>query len=83
MSKWHTCDTTHCRAGWVVQLAGEEGKKLESKLGTPLAAALIYRESSDIDVKWVHRFYESNTLAMADIKRCAEAEIKLQGDKND
>ena len=28
MSAWHTCDTTHCRAGWVVHLAGEAGKAL-------------------------------------------------------
>ena len=23
MSSWHTCETTHCRAGWVVALAGD------------------------------------------------------------
>lgn len=31
MSTWHTCETTHCRAGWVVHLAGEAGKALEDK----------------------------------------------------
>ena len=77
MDIWHTCDTTHCRAGWVIHLAGEEGKKLENLLTTPIAAALIYKESSQIEVKWTHRFYESNTQAMADIKRCADEEIIL------
>ena len=29
MNDWHTCETTHCRAGWVVTLAGQAGKELE------------------------------------------------------
>jgi len=74
MSNWHTCDTTHCRAGWIVTLAGEDGKKLEGHLGTPLAANKIYKASSDIKVDWALRFYESDDVAMADIKRCAELE---------
>ncbi|OYZ07674.1 MAG: hypothetical protein B7Y36_19020 [Novosphingobium sp. 28-62-57] len=45
MSDWHTCDTTHCRAGWVVALAGDEGKALEKRIGTPAAATLIYEVS--------------------------------------
>lgn len=38
MGAWHTCDTTHCRAGWVVTLAGKKGKELESKTSTLFAA---------------------------------------------
>jgi hypothetical protein len=76
MSDWHTCDTTHCRAGWVVQLAGEEGKALEEFHGTALAALLIYRDSSPIKVS-PNRFYEDNETAMADIKRCAAEEAEL------
>jgi hypothetical protein len=73
MSAWHTCETTHCRAGWVVHLAGEAGKKLEAFHNTPLAAYLIYRESSPHKVTFP-RFYENNLTAMADIKRMAELE---------
>jgi hypothetical protein len=40
-------------------------------------AALIYRESSPIDVKWALRFYETNKQAMADMKRCAGEEVAL------
>ena len=40
MSRWHTCDTTHCRAGWVVKLAGAEGAELERRYGTSIAAAM-------------------------------------------
>src|SRR5690606_29499960 len=29
MDTWHTCANTHCRAGWAVTLAGDEGKALE------------------------------------------------------
>jgi hypothetical protein len=75
MGNWHTCDTTHCRAGWVVHLAGKKGYELEKKLGTPLAANKIYKKSSNIEVKWSLRFFDSNEEAMADMKRCAELEI--------
>lgn len=77
MSSWHTCDTTHCRAGWVVFLAGKEGMELETKTSTEFAALQIYKASSEIKVSPV-RFYEPNEVAMADINRCAEEESKLQ-----
>ena len=73
MRDWHTCGTTHCRAGWVVTLAGEEGKKLEEFHNTELAAHLIYKESSPIKVGCA-RFYDGNEEAMADMKRLAELE---------
>ncbi len=73
MGTWHTCETTHCRAGWVVTLAGEAGKKLEEFNNTELAANLIYRESSPHKVSCA-RFYDSNEEAMADIRRMAVLE---------
>ena len=76
MSTWHTCDTTHCRAGWVEHLAGAEGKELAKATSTEFAAMQIYKASSKIRVSPV-RFYESNEVAMADIQRCAEEEAKL------
>ena len=77
MDAWHTCDTTHCRAGWAVHLAGEDGKKLESFYGSTLVAAMrIFNESSTIPVRCT-RFFETNEKAMDDIKRCADAEAKL------
>lgn len=77
MSKWHTCETEHCRAGWVVTLAGEEGKKLEEETSTLFAAMQIYKASSPIRVSPV-RFFDSNDKAMEDIKRCAEEEANLK-----
>jgi len=74
MGAWHTCDTTHCRAGWVVNLAGPEGKVLEQKTSTAFAALQIYKASSPIRVS-PSRFYETNTVAMEDMKRCAEEEL--------
>lgn len=72
MGMWHTCETTHCRAGWVVHLAGPEGKALESRFNTELAAMLIYRESgSPINPS---RFYDNGPDALADMKRLADAE---------
>ena len=75
MGDWHTCDTTHCRAGWVVVLAGEEGKKLEEETSTLFAALQIYKKSSTI-IPHMPQFFETNERAMEDIKKCAEAEVK-------
>jgi hypothetical protein len=77
MSKWHTCDTTHCRAGWAVHLAGKSGKELEEKTTTLFAAMQIYNASSpSIPVSPV-RFFEDNKTALADIERCATEEKAL------
>lgn len=72
MKEWHTCTTTHCRAGWVVHLAGQAGYALEKFYwgDTAFAAQQIYH-ASGYDISPV-RFYESNETAMADIKRLAE-----------
>ena len=72
MGQWH-CGTSHCRAGWVVTLAGGEGKALESRVGTPAAAALIYL-ASDPTLERIPDFYCGNELALADMKRLADAE---------
>ena len=45
MARWHTCETTHCRAGWAIHLAGEAGYALEKRLGSSAAGALIYTAS--------------------------------------
>lgn len=74
MGDWHTCETMHCRAGWVVHLAGAEGKALESATSTLFAAMQICHKSSPIKVS-PPRFYEKNEKAMKDIERCAAEEI--------
>jgi hypothetical protein len=73
MGNWHTCETTHCRAGWIVHLAGKEGRALEQKTSTPFAAMQIYKASSPIRVSPV-RFFEDNETARKDIERCAQME---------
>ena len=72
MANWHTCETTHCRAGWAIHLAGEAGLKLEKKHGSAGAGALIYAASRP--GKPIPNFYASDAVAMADIRACA-AEI--------
>lgn len=79
MGDWHKetkCGSTHCRGGWVIALAGEAGKKLEEHTTSEFAAMQIYKASSPIKVSPV-RFYETNEVAMADIKRCATEEAAL------
>ena len=74
MSSWHSvCGTAHCRAGWVVTLAGMRGAALEEKVGTPAAAALIYQVS---DPKMIYDpcWYGRNAAALADMARLARAE---------
>jgi hypothetical protein len=72
------CGTTHCRAGWVVVLAGDEGKALEDKIGTPAAAAAIYL-ASDPNIGKFPSFYCGNAEALADMKARA-AIAKARGD---
>lgn len=78
MGDWHTCDTTHCRAGWVTTLAGDEGKALEYRIGTAAAASLIYL-ASDPSIERFPSFYCGNDEAMADMKAMAEAEAAKAG----
>jgi hypothetical protein len=74
MRTWHTCEKTHCRAGWVITLAGEAGKALERFYDTPLAAMKIYDASSTLPSVNPPRFFEPNDAALADMKRLAEME---------
>ncbi len=69
MGTWHSCSTTHCRAGWAITLAGKEGLELEARLGPAVAGALIYSASTG---RRVPDFYATDEAAMEDIKRCAE-----------
>lgn len=74
MKDWHKCKKTHCRAGWTVTVAGEEGRRLEEFFNTELAAMLIYRATGyEIDPA---RFYDDNEAALADMKRLAEGEAQ-------
>ena len=70
MGAWHTCGTTHCRAGWAIHLAGEDGYALERFYGEALAAQLIYK-ASGYTISPV-RFFESSDVAMADMRRLAQ-----------
>ena len=75
MGNFHTCETTHCRAGWAVFLAGDAGRKLEQFYNTELAAMMIYHASTGERINPC-RFYDSNEDALADMKALAEAEGK-------
>jgi hypothetical protein len=76
MGHWHgdddanpACETTHCRAGWAVHLAGEAGYALERKYDAEHAGRLIYTAS----VGYVPNFFADNETALADIRaRAAE-----------
>jgi hypothetical protein len=77
MGRWHGggcdetnwCNTTHCRAGYAICLAGKDGFALEAKVGSAAAGALIYAKSRPN--KPVPDFYCDNERAMADIVACA------------
>jgi hypothetical protein len=45
MAYVHSCETTHCLAGWTVHLAGKKGYALENRVGWQVAATLIHRKS--------------------------------------
>jgi hypothetical protein len=41
MSRWHTCDTTHCLSGWAIHQAGELGRLLEAAVGADVAGLML------------------------------------------
>lgn len=75
MKEWHTCEKKHCRGGWVVTLAGEEGKKLAQRFDTVVAAMKIYDASApNLPKVSPVRFFEDDATAFSDMKRMAELE---------
>jgi hypothetical protein len=73
MSNWHSCDNTHCWAGWVVTLAGDAGKQLEAFFDTPLAAMKILDASSPLKVSPA-LFFETNEDALRHMQDLAARE---------
>ena len=69
MHTYHACATIHCRAGWAIHLAGDEGYALEKENGSFLAGMLIY-EASRPGVK-APNFFATNEVALADLRKCA------------
>lgn len=69
MSSWHTCDTIHCRAGWYIQMAGEEGDELEEEFGTGVAGALIFHAS--YPQRRIPNWNATDGEALEDIRRNA------------
>jgi hypothetical protein len=74
MGIWHNCRTTHCRAGWAIQLAGKAGKRLETKLGPGVAGALIYWNSTGM----IPDFFAEQVDALADIRRCVRRALRAR-----
>lgn len=77
MSDWHTCETTHCLAGWAIVLAGEAGRRLEAERGPFQAGAAIYRASTGR----VPHFFASNESALDDLR--ARAAEQAEGGASD
>ena len=72
MRRWHSeCGTKHCRAGWVIVIAGGAGTELEAAIGTNAAAALIYYRSRGN----IPDFFTDNETAMQSIVDDAEKNL--------
>ena len=73
MDDWHTCGSTHCRAGWAIHLGGAKGAALEKRVGPFMAGCLIYQASRPDEAP--PHFYASTEDAMADIRACAAKQV--------
>ena len=78
MSSWHGtehcdetnwCNTTHCRAGAAICLAGAAGLALEAKFGPERAGAMIYAVSRPDQP--LPDFHATSADALADIRKSA------------
>ncbi len=76
MDNWHTCETTHCRAGWAIYLADEAGAALERRYGTNVAGALIYAASRPNNR--VPNWFASAEEALADLRASAAEAAPVQ-----
>lgn len=74
MSNWHKdgCQTTHCRAGWAIHLAGDAGYALERSFGPSAAGALIFWASCP--GQRVPNFVGDNETALKSIQEDAAKE---------
>ncbi|MGX1587302.1 pentapeptide repeat-containing protein [Brevundimonas diminuta] len=59
MGDWHTCETTHCIAGWAVHQAGDAGYLLEEMMGPHAAGAILLGDEA------AKHFYDSGEQARA------------------
>jgi len=66
MRHWHTCDTTHCLAGFAVTLH-PRGRALEEVFGSRLAGSAIYLVSTGA----IPDFFASDEDALASIRKGA------------
>ena len=73
MGDWHTCETTHCWAGWINHLAGQAGMALESQTSPEFAAMTIYKNSTGEHINPGY-FYLGNDEAREKIIELAEKE---------
>jgi hypothetical protein len=81
MGSWHGklcdetnwCQTTHCRAGYAICLAGKEGFALEEKYGSANAGMFLYMKSTPNEP--VPNWIVSNEVAMADMKARAAKQL--------
>jgi hypothetical protein len=64
MDSWHTCKTTHCRAGWEV-IIHPQGLELEKYFGTWMAASVIHKAATGRNVN----YYATNRQTMNDLRR--------------
>ena len=77
MGSWHSCETAHCIAGWVITLAGDAGRVAETLIGTNAAAALIIIQSCPYLNGKVPDFYSDNQTAIEFINQCAAREKEI------
>jgi hypothetical protein len=89
MGSWHGdeskanegewCQTTHCRAGYAICLAGKKGFELEEKFGPANAGMFLYMKSTP-DEK-IPNWSASNASAMADMQERAARQLAKSGAK--
>jgi hypothetical protein len=68
MGEWHSCNTTHCLAGWAVHLSGPAGYALEKVTSPSVAGSILCPAAS-------HLFFGTNDQAL---EWCRETVAKAE-----
>lgn len=65
MGKWHTCQTTHCIAGWAIHLLGDPELESLEFLCSPGLLAMALFDAAGI---WVPDFYTTDRRGLSELR---------------
>lgn len=74
---FHTCNTTHCWGGWILQLGGDSARALEQEYSSELACSLIFSANTKLDLPIPDWYQEDKEVVLKRIEEYAARERRM------